>query len=128
MAYKLDLPSDCQLHPVFHISSLRQKLGKNVVPLPTLPLLLILLISFIQNQLQFCSNDPSSLEGGALLKYWCNGKANLWKMPLGSPFTSCSIPSPCGQGVLRVVGGRGGCSNLEDNVFFKRGGIDRSCD
>lgn len=127
MAYKLDLPSDCQLHPVFHISSLRQKLGENVVPLPTLPLLLILLISFIQSQLQFCSNDPSSLEGGALLKYWCNGKANLWKMPLGSPFTSCSIPSPCGQGVLRVGGG-GGIVTLRTMFFFKRGGIDRSCD
>ena len=37
MAYKLDLLADCQLHPMFHISSLRQKLRENVVPLPTLP-------------------------------------------------------------------------------------------
>ena len=37
MAYKLDLLVDCQLHLVFHISSLRKKLGENVVPLPTLP-------------------------------------------------------------------------------------------
>lgn len=37
MAYKLDLPIGCFIHPVFHITYLKLKLGSNVVPIPTLP-------------------------------------------------------------------------------------------
>ncbi|XP_075633736.1 uncharacterized protein LOC142606238 [Castanea sativa] len=37
VAYKLDLPTSCSIHPVFHISCLKLKLGSNVVPIPTLP-------------------------------------------------------------------------------------------
>ena len=37
MAYKLALPSDCLLHPVFHVSSLKKHLGAQVIPIPTLP-------------------------------------------------------------------------------------------
>ena len=35
VAYKLDLPIDCSIHPVFHVSCLKLKLGSNVVPVPT---------------------------------------------------------------------------------------------
>ena len=37
MSYKLDLPSESRIHPVFHVSCLKLKLGQHVTPLPTLP-------------------------------------------------------------------------------------------
>ena len=37
VAYKLNLPTNCSVHPVFHVSCLKLNLGSNVVPVPTLP-------------------------------------------------------------------------------------------
>ena len=37
VAYKLALPTDCSIQPVFHVSYLKLKLGSNVDPVPTLP-------------------------------------------------------------------------------------------
>ena len=37
VAYKLALPLDCLIHPVFHVSCLKPKLGAHITPIPTLP-------------------------------------------------------------------------------------------
>jgi hypothetical protein len=37
VAYKLDLPSTSRMHPIFHVSCLKNKLGQQILPIPTLP-------------------------------------------------------------------------------------------
>lgn len=37
VAFEIELPPEARIHPVFHVSQLKPKLGSVVVPLPKLP-------------------------------------------------------------------------------------------
>ena len=39
VAYELKLPNSANIHPVFHVSLLKKKLGQHATPNPTLPLM-----------------------------------------------------------------------------------------
>ncbi|XP_070681377.1 uncharacterized protein [Malus domestica] len=52
VAYKLKLPTDSKIHPVFHVSCLKKHLGPGVSPLTTLPVM-------IEDGLQ--SREPMSI-------------------------------------------------------------------
>ena len=37
MSYRLDMPPNSKIHPTFHVSYLKAKLGQHVISIPTLP-------------------------------------------------------------------------------------------
>ncbi|XP_026452036.1 uncharacterized protein LOC113352431 [Papaver somniferum] len=47
-AYKLQLPVESRIHPVFHVSQLNQHIGATHSPSPSLPVLMVLFWSFMQ--------------------------------------------------------------------------------
>ena len=37
VAYKLELPENARIHPVFHMALLKAKIGQSIIPIPKLP-------------------------------------------------------------------------------------------
>ena len=54
VSYKLALPLESKVHPIFHVSYLKLKLGKHVTPLSTLPL--------VDDTTQLCSEPIAVLQ------------------------------------------------------------------
>jgi len=72
VAYKLDLPSSSQIYPVFHVSQVKQKLGKQIMPLPHLPAVTSkgTLVPEPQAILERCLKKKGSRAGVEVLVQW----------------------------------------------------------
>jgi hypothetical protein len=87
VAYELDLPATSRIHPVFHVSQFKPKLGANTSPIPVL--LPVNLEGIIQPEpMAIWIADLGLCITGLSLKFWCIGVDRLRKMLLGRIFTS----------------------------------------
>ena len=101
ISYRLDLPPEAKIHPIFHVSCLKLKLGQKVHPIRTLPPMdadgqvCVEPIKVLQTR----SRSLRSRKIIKVLVQWigCSSKDATWE----SLYTSASsfLPSPCGQGV-----------------------------
>ena len=101
MSYKLDLPAGSQIHPVFHVSNLKAKLGAQVVPRPALPAVSVnqilnpepvAILATKSHQLR------SRLITQVLVQWQDESKEDAtWE----NLCIAAKVPSPCGQGALK---------------------------
>ena len=90
MSYKLDFPSNSKLHPTFHVSCLKAKLGQHVATIPTLPSVDVEGILSLEPivVLQERSHQLRNRTVTQVLKF--SGKGKVLRMLLGRICTSCS--------------------------------------
>lgn len=70
VACKLNLPTEARIHPVFHVSCLKKKLGMNTTAQPILPP-----IHYAQNQKPYFNVGWFKEATGQLQRFWLNGRA-----------------------------------------------------
>jgi hypothetical protein len=104
VAYEIELPPEARIHPVFHVSQLKPKLGSAVVPLPKLPHVHARGVL----QPEPCGDVGSPISAEEQSGFHRNtrslGRANRRRRHLGRiPPSQGLLPTPCGQGVL--IGG-----------------------
>lgn len=87
VAYQLELPAQSKIHPVFHVSLLKRKLGAHVVPQSTLPhvdtdgILEPEPVAVLDRRLM-------KFKGGRPPSSWCNGPTHTLRMLRGSSTNS----------------------------------------
>lgn len=96
VAYRLALPSDSCIHNVFHVSLLQKHFGVMLPVTPQLPPTSPLIPCY-HNQKQYLIVEQFK-KGDIIqsLKFWLNGKALLFRMPLGrmpDVFLGCILTS-----------------------------------
>ncbi|XP_075645315.1 uncharacterized protein LOC142616324 [Castanea sativa] len=100
-AYKLQLPPESRIHLVFHVSCLKKQLGQHILSIPILPSV---------NDVGVLNPEPVAILDSKehnlrsrviteLLVQWQGGFVEhaTWE----SLQSLSTVPSPCGQGVLR---------------------------
>lgn len=102
MAYRLVLPESSKIHPIFHVFCLKKKLGSQIHPLASLPLVdtnskLRSEPERIINRCMRHHGDPSSHGGAYQMDENTRGGEYL-EETLG---IAKKIPSPCAQGTLK---------------------------
>ena len=96
VSYKLELPAESRIHHVFHVSSLKLKLGQHVTPLPTMP--------------PVDESDQVFTEPVAVLQKRTKSlRSRVITEVLVQWSGTAFLSSPCGQGALK---GRGNVRNL----------------
>jgi hypothetical protein len=101
VAYKLALPPSSRIHPVFHVSCLKLKLGQHITPLSTLPL--VDSNGEIKPEPKVViSRHMIKRKGQAITEVlicWKGAEDDSWETLSHS---SRAIPPPCTQGALKM--------------------------
>jgi hypothetical protein len=96
VAYQLDLPAGSQIHPVFHVSQVKLKLGRTVLPISHLPA--ISQHGVIQPEPEEVLEKRSrKVHNKALLELLIHWQGQLLEEATWETFQHINLPAPCGQ-------------------------------
>lgn len=108
MAYKLKLPANTKIHPVFHVSVLKKYLGEKIVPTVSIPEE-GLEPNSVKEPMAVLQKRVYKREMQLECKCWCSGRIRMLLQLRGM----IMISSSCSSQIF--------VSNLEDKVFVRRG-------